>query len=281
MGRPRSYHPDRPATATERQRASRLKQRTPLQPAATTCVQIGDLVTLYLGDALQIAPTLQHIDALITDPPYGTNFDFTKPRRSRTPLQLFSAARWSANITGDAQPFDPRPWLAYPQVILWGAEHYRLPAAHGWIIWEKRAGSTPDDHAGCELAWSNVPGSSQVHWQKWRGMIRAGEENLVHGPKRHPAQKPVALMRKCVEATTGTVLDPYMGSGTTGVACVRLGRPFVGIELDPVHFGNACRRLQAEVAQGHLFPAAALAVQQPPSPPPNWTVIAAPGRCTG
>ena len=66
--------------------------------------------------------------------------------------------RWTANIPGDAQPFDPTPWLGYPQIILWGAERYRLPAAQGWIVWENRDGSTPDDHAGCELAWSNVPG---------------------------------------------------------------------------------------------------------------------------
>jgi site-specific DNA-methyltransferase (adenine-specific) len=241
MGRHRIH-----ANATERKRANRALHRARLQ---APCVQIGALVTLYLGDAHVIAPTLQPIDALVTDPPYGVHFDFTKRRRT--------AARWTANMRGDDQPFDPTHWLRYPQVILWGAHRYRLPAANGYITWDKRGGATPDDFPGCELAWSNVPGCSAVHTQLWRGNRRAGEENIVHGWKLHPAQKPVALMRLCVEKTTGTVLDPFMGSGTTGVACVRLGRPFVGIELDPQCFDEARKRLQAEVATAHqveLFP---------------------------
>jgi site-specific DNA-methyltransferase (adenine-specific) len=185
----------------------------------------------------------------------GPTSTLPKPRRPRTPLHpSVPAARWTANILGDHQPFDPTPWLGYPQVILWGAEHYRTPAAQGWIVWEKRDGSTPDDHAGCELAWSNVPGSSQVHWHKWRGIIRAGEANVANRPKFHPAEKPIELMLKCVQATTGTVLDPYMGSGTTGEACLRLGRPFVGIELDPHFFQVACARLAAAARQLQLFP---------------------------
>jgi site-specific DNA-methyltransferase (adenine-specific) len=251
MGRRRLY-----ATATERQRAHRQKHRLRLQ---VPCVQIGDRVTLYQGDACAIAPMLQGIDALITDPPYGTNFDFTRPRRSLQPLLrgAHAAGRWAANIPGDAQPFDPAPWLRYPHIILWGAQHYasRLPDSAAWLIWDKRDGSTPDDHSDCELAWTNLPGVSRLHRHLWRGMIRAGEENLVHGGKLHPAQKPVALLQWCVAKTTGTVLDPYMGSGTTGLACVRLGRPFIGIELDPHYFAVACDRLQTACAQGTLFPA--------------------------
>jgi hypothetical protein len=118
MGRPRLY-----ANDTERQRAHRqLKRQRALQeglPAA--CRQIGDSVTLYLGDARLIAPTLQGVHALIADPPYGVGFQFTKYRRSRHPLQAgIPPARWAANILGDEQPFDPAPWLGYPQVILWG-----------------------------------------------------------------------------------------------------------------------------------------------------------------
>jgi len=248
MGRHRIH-----ANATERKRANRALHRARLQ---APCVQIGDHVTLYLGDALNIAPTLQPIDALITDPPYGTAYDFTKPRRSRTPLQpLTSAARWEGNIRGDDVPFDPTPWLGYPQVILWGADHYldHLQTAGKWLVWDKRKDSTPDDHADGELAWTNLPGVLQIHRQKWRGLIREGEENVVHGGKLHPAQKPARLMEWCVAMTTGTVLDPYMGSGTTGLACLRLGRPFVGIELDPHYFQVACDRLAAAARQGQLF----------------------------
>jgi site-specific DNA-methyltransferase (adenine-specific)/modification methylase len=164
---------------------------------------------------------------------------------------------WTDNITGDTQAFDPAPWLTYPQVILWGADHYydHLPPQGSWLVWDKRVGSTSDDHPDCEMAWANWPGVSRLHRQKWRGIIREGEENVSHGGKLHPAQKPVALLQWCVSMTSGTILDPYMGSGTTGLACIRAGRPFVGIELDPHYFAVACQRLQAECAQGLLFPA--------------------------
>jgi site-specific DNA-methyltransferase (adenine-specific) len=184
------------------------------------CVRIGGLITLYQGDARVIAPTLRGIAAVITDPPYGTAFDFTKPRRSRQPLQPCSlpAARWTTNILGDDAPFDPRPWLHYPQVILWGANfcHHLLPAGGHTLIWDKRRDATPDDHPDGEEAWCNWPGVLRIHRQKWRGLVREGEENVANGPKLHPAQKPVQLMAWCVAMTTGTVLDPYMGSGTTG-----------------------------------------------------------------
>jgi len=88
------------------------------------------------------------------------------------------------------------------------------------------------------------------------GLIRAGAENVSRGGKLHPAQKPLALLQWCVAKTTGTVLDPYMGSGTTGVACLALGRRFIGIEIDQEHFATACQRLTQAAAQGYLFPSA-------------------------
>ena len=93
------------------------------------------LLTLYCGDCLEIVPSLTGVHALITDPPYGKDFDYTKRRYNRkTPLaprrglQTYDHA-WSTNLVGDTQPFDPTPWLQFPQVILWGAQHYasRLP----------------------------------------------------------------------------------------------------------------------------------------------------------
>jgi site-specific DNA-methyltransferase (adenine-specific)/modification methylase len=227
-------------------------------------VHIGALVTLYCGDALQIAPTLQPIDAVIADPPYGADFNFRKYRRSRHPLQAgIPAGRWAANVIGDDQPFDPAPWLVYPQVILWGANHYasRLPESKAWLIWDKRDGSPSDNHADGELAWTNLPGNARIYHHLWRGMIRAGEANVGRRGKWHPAEKPIELMQWCVAKTTGTVLDPYMGSGTTGVACLALGRRFIGIEIDPGHFATACQRLQAADAQGQLFAAAQPATQ--------------------
>jgi hypothetical protein len=243
MGRPRLF-----ANATERQRAHRQKVRTPLQPP---CVEISPTCRLYHGDARIIAPTLRGIDALITDPPYGTNFDFTNPRRSRPPLQPCSIppARWTANVIGDAQPFDPTPWLGYPQIILWGANHYypRLPAAGSWLVWNKRGDLPSNDFGDGEAAWTNVPVPFRIHTQLWNGIIRAGEANVSRRPKYHPCEKPIELMLWCVAMTSGTVLDPYAGSGSTGAACVRLGRTFIGIEVDAHYFKVACDRLQDEV----------------------------------
>ena len=221
----------------------------------------GEGYTVYQGDARAIAPALQGMDAVIADPPYGTAYDFTKPRRSTCPLQGVPAARWAANIPGDDRRFDPTPWLGYPQVILWGAQHFasRLPDSPAWLIWDKRDGSTPDDHSDCEMAWTNLPGVSRIHRQLWRGIIRAGEENVVHGGKLHPGQKPLALMRWCVAHDWHGARSVY-GSGTTGIACLELGRPFIGIELDPHYFAVACQRLETACAQGTLFPA-------PPRPP--------------
>jgi len=242
-------------SATARKQAWRRRQRA--AALQVPCVQIGESITLYCGDALPIAAALQHIHAVVTDPPYGVGFDFTRYRRSRHPLQPgIPAARWEANLIGDDQPFDPRPWLAYPQVILWGANHFasRLPDSPAWLVWDKRHGTTPDNHADVELAWTNLCGVARIHHHLWRGMLRAGEANVGRRGKWHPAEKPVELLQWCVAKTTGTVLDPYMGSGTTGVACLALGRRFIGIEIDPARFATACQRLQEAAAQGHLFP---------------------------
>jgi site-specific DNA-methyltransferase (adenine-specific)/modification methylase len=213
-------------------------------------VEIGT-ATLYLGDCLEVRPTLGHVEAVVSDPPYGMAFDFTKASRNVRPRTLLhcgpcrTMTTWDSSCTGDTERFDPSPWLAYPQIILWGANHYasRLPDSGAWLIWDKRVGRISDSFSDCELAWSNLGNAARVHRQLWRGMVRAGEDNPVHGPKKHPAQKPIELMLWCVGKTTGTVLDPYMGSGTTGVACVRLGRPFIGVEIEEKYWQIACRRI--------------------------------------
>ena len=246
MGRRRLY-----ATATERQRAHRHRVR--LQAVDAPCVHIGDLLTLYQGDARLIAPTLQGIQALITDPPFGTAFDFTKRRHSTQPLPGYccAAARWAANIPGDDGLFDPAPWLGYPQVILWGANHYadRLPPSGAWLVWDKRAGATSDAFSDVELAWTNLHTPARLFTHKWRGIIRAGDANIVHGPKLHPAQKPLELMAWYVAKTTGMVLDPYMGSGTCGAACLRLGRAVV-LPINPPAVTHKLATTQ--LGRGHI-----------------------------
>lgn len=225
--------------------------------------------TLYLGDCREILPTLGKVDAVVTDPPYGIDFDFGAVRKGRKSGLAWGASggdiqRGWSRIVGDDEALDPAPLLQFKQVILWGGNNYAgLPPARCWLVWDKRRDSTPDHHGDAELAWTNLDSVVRVHRQMWRGIVREGEENVALTAKCHPTQKPVDLMRFCVERTTGTVLDPYMGSGTTGIACHRLGRKFIGIEIDPVHFATACRRIEAAMRQPDLFiPQATKPVQE-------------------
>lgn len=211
---------------------------------------------LILGECREVLPTLEAVDAVVTDPPYGIAYNFQKTSRVKTidgrrvPWTPAGKMPWPKVMTGDTQTFDPTPWLAFPQVILWGANHYasRLPDSGAWFIWDKRDGRTSNDQSDCELAWSNVGRTARLHRQLWRGMIRAGEDAPSRSPKQHPAQKPIELMLWCVGKTTGTVLDPYAGSFTTGLACMRLGRRFTGIEIERRYFDIGCARLEAAYA---------------------------------
>lgn len=212
---------------------------------------------LYLGDCRDIIPQLTGVDAVVTDPPYGINY-----RSNHNSSRRGKWAKWvryenMPGIVGDDAPLDPSALLDLdvPTVIFGG--NYcadRLPAGRGWIVWDKRDGIGPNNQADCELAWTNLDKPSRIHRQMWSGLLRAGEENVTLQPKQHPHQKPVALMRASVLYAGGSVvLDPFMGSGSTGVACVNLGRKFIGIEVEPKYFDIACKRIESAYAQPDMF----------------------------
>lgn len=231
---------------------------------------IGD-ATLYLGDCRQISLPLAA--SLVTDPPYGISFDWTKDRTNwnsgklKSPPRAKNGCPRRKNIEGDHAPFNVGPWLLFKEAIIWGANNFAgLPAATRWLVWDKRGHTAPDDFGDAELAWTNIPGPVRVHRQVWRELVREGEENVANGPKVHPTQKPVALMMWCVGMTTGVVLDPYMGSGSTGVAAVRSGRSFTGIEIDAEYFDIACRRIEEAWKQPRLF-------NEPKPPMPTQGVL--------
>ena len=94
---------------------------------------------------------------------------------------------------------------------------------------------------------------AEMAWTNRDSVIRVYDGNRSEPDREHPTQKPIALMQWCVEKTTGTVLDPFMGSGTTGVACANLGRKFIGIEIEPKYFDIACRRIEQAYKQPRLF----------------------------
>lgn len=219
-------------------------------------VRIGNC-RLILADSEQCAISPDAVGAVVTDPPYGIKAKTNnKDRAGRSLKGSTTTAAAFAPIVGDDKPFDPSPWLRYGPSILWGGNHYadRLPASSKWIIWDKRRDTTPDDNADCEMAWTNLRGVARIHRHLWRGICREGEENISRmGPKKHPAQKPISLMQFCLQqlpSFKGAVLDPYMGSGSTGIACMRMGIPFIGIEIDKEYFDIACERLETEL-QGY------------------------------
>ena len=217
---------------------------------------IGD-ATLYLGDCRDILSTLPNVDAVISDPPYGMGW--------RTDSTRFSGGQrargdgrsdWGA-IHGDESDFDPSPWLEYPRCVLFGANHFaaRLPVGTN-LVWIKKSdhlfGSFLSD---AEIAWMKGGHGVYCYRQQFPPPSRMAEFDGVS--PAHPTQKPIRLMQWAIgiaKVPNGRlVLDPFMGSGTTGVACMNLGRPFIGIEREERYFDIACRRIEQAQRQVRLF----------------------------
>lgn len=230
---------------------------------------IGD-ARLILGDCREVLPTLGKVDAIVTDPPYG--MAYKSGHNSSRRGAGAAMARKDGNfdpIEGDSEPFDPAAVLALQvPAIMWGANYYanRLPSGTRWLVWDKLDGKAPvPSGSDVELAWTSEPGPSRLYTHLWRGIMRAGEENIVNGGKVHPNQKPVNLMLWCLSFVEEAhrIVDPYMGSGTTGIACVRTGRAFVGIEKAETYFDIACRRIEEAYRQPRLFTDPPAKPQQP------------------
>ncbi|WP_353247342.1 site-specific DNA-methyltransferase [Limnohabitans sp.] len=210
-------------------------------------VEIGD-ATLYLGDCMDILPKLGKVDAVITDPPYGINENHKKAA-SRGKL---AAPRDYGEFDWDKAPPDALLIQAIRDKAKWsalfGGNYFVLPPTSCWLVWDKLNGD--NDFADCELAWTNWPKAvRRIQW-RWNGMIRQGNEDRFH-----PTQKPLAVMKWVIDLCpkADTILDPFMGSGTTGVAAVQMGRKFIGIERDPRYFEIACERIRKAASQQSLF----------------------------
>lgn len=199
----------------------------------------ADGITIYHGDCRKILPLLKGVDAVITDPPYGVdwNTDYTRftsgfdvERKKHKP------------VNGDAEPFDPS-WLnGHPTLILWGANCYCNKLSVGsWLVWDKRHKNGTAFLADAELAWWNKGHGVYIYAETSQGCIRSE-------PIEHPTQKPEGLMRWCIEkAKPKLICDPYMGSGTTLRAAKDLGIPCIGIELEEEYCQTAVRRLSQGV----------------------------------
>lgn len=209
-------------------------------------VEIGN-ATLYLGDCMDILPTLDNVDAVITDPPYGIN-ENSKKVASRKKL---AAPKDYGDFDWDKAP-PPDELIELIRTkgqyqAFFGGNYFELPPTSCWLVWDKL---NSGDFADCELAWTNWPKAvRRIQW-RWNGMIRQGNEE-----RYHPTQKPLEVMKWVIELCpkSDTILDPFMGSGTTGVAAIQLGRKFIGIEREERYFEIACKRIEQAVAQGQLF----------------------------
>lgn len=222
-------------------------------------VTIGNC-RLILGNCLEVLPLLGKVDAVVTDPPYGIG-EARKPNASRSKLAQskdYGTAAW------DDKPCSPEQIAAMRDVSRWqiifGGNYFDLPPSPCWLVWDKQNGE--NDFADCELAWTNLPRAVRRIYWRWHGMIRKGDD-----VREHPTQKPVGVMEWCLSHVAGaqTILDPFMGSGTTGVACVKQGRSFIGIEIDDGYFDIACERIRKAYAQPDMFvaPVEPKPVQQP------------------
>lgn len=206
--------------------------------------------TLYLGDCRDILPTLTGVDAILSDPPYGIAHVKGAGGQGKHNRRNIRA------IANDDQPFDPAHLLGFPEVLIWGANHYAARLPHGrWRAWDKLAGlSEFDSFSDVEFAWRSGRGKDRIFSHMWKGICQASEKGGA--TREHPTQKPVALMAWCVldlPDDCRVICDPYMGSGTTGVAAVGMGRDFIGIEVEPDFFDIACRRIEDAQRQGSLF----------------------------
>jgi DNA modification methylase len=202
--------------------------------------------TLYLGDCRDILPTLGKVDAVVTDPPYGIADKWQGGKGhgwGKADNDKALRNEWDESV--------PSPetmalvLAAGDEIIIWGGNYFNLPPSRCWLVWNK-----PERNftlAEAELAWTNRD-----------NVVRVCDAPRSESDRLHPTQKPVKVIRFSIDKVKGhTILDPFMGSGTTGVAAVQMGRDFIGIEREERYFDIACKRIEDAQRQGDMFIGAA------------------------
>jgi DNA modification methylase len=211
-------------------------------------VEIGGAV-LIRGDCREVLGEVGAVDAVCTDPPYGLGAKWTGGQH-KWPLahggDNYKTIRQWDNEAADLS------WISTPAIV-WGGQYFGLPPSSGWLIWDKIVRNFTSGH--CELAWTSLD-------QPIRAFSFSHGALATEG-KVHPTQKPVALMEWCLGflPDAKTILDPFAGSGSTGVACVKQGRRFIGIEREPEYFDIMCRRIEQAYRQADLFISQPVAAQ--------------------
>lgn len=218
-------------------------------------------ITIYHGDCREVLSSLPKVDLVLTDPPYGIgesartrSKETSNPWRRRAPHQTryvppgtnYGASDWDNQTCPDAVQL---AILMGKKAIVFGGNYYVLPPSRCWLVWDKDNGES--DFADCELAWTNLDGAVRKFRWRWCGMIQEIQNKAYADKRVHPTQKPLALMKWCLgfAPDAKTVLDPFMGSGTTLRAAKDLGRKAIGIEIEERYCEIAANRLRQEVLQ--------------------------------
>jgi site-specific DNA-methyltransferase (adenine-specific) len=211
--------------------------------------------TLYLGDCREVLPTLYGIDLVVTDPPYGINKDGQKQSNGvHGGRKGYEFLGWD-RVRPSCELFNMLISGSRYQAI-WGGNYFAdlLPPPSGWLVWDKGQRINQSDG---ELAWTSLNCALRI--------MTINRVALLLDGTSHPTQKPVQIMQWTIErfpTSLDVICDPFMGSGTTGVACAKLGRRFIGIEIEPKYFDIACRRIEQAQRQADLF----IAEAPPPKP---------------
>ena len=208
-------------------------------------------VVLYCGDCMDVLPTLAagSVDAVVTDPPYGIGYSHGGGNNKGKWTSKFPGIK----IHGDNKQFDPTPWLKWP-CLLFGANHYakRLPEIGQWLAWDKSLGKGPNDSfTDCEFMWTNrLRTPRNIARVLWKGSLSVEKQyngsNII---REHPSMKPQELMEWCLALfpTANTILDPFMGSGSTAVAVIKKDLKFIGIEIEKKWFEIARARIERAI----------------------------------
>lgn len=206
-------------------------------------VTIGN-ATLYHGDCLEILPTLPKVDAVITDPPYGIAHKWSggSARHGWGKANREGVLRNQWDLAPPSKEALDMIRQKAEHSILWGGNYFELPPSRCWLVWNK-------PERGFSLA------EAELAWTSKDAVVRVWDGPRSEQGREHPTQKPVGLMEWCIKCAGNPriVLDPYMGSGTTGVACMNLGRKFIGIEIERKYFDIACERIENAQRQARLF----------------------------
>ncbi len=208
--------------------------------------------TLWLGDCREILPLLGSVDVVLTDPPYGLGTWSSTGGNSLSADEAAAANEWDVAPTKEA--FDALRAVSGAQII-WGGNYFteHLGSCRAPLVWDKR--NRGMHLADGEFAWTSFKHGTLRIFER---PIQATE--VRQDGREHPTQKPIDLMKWCIDQFKGApqvILDPYLGSGTSGIASVQMGRDFIGIEREPTYFDIACRRIEDAQRQGSLFGAAA------------------------